>query len=206
MENWNKHIRFFCISYLFMIIYMIVVIKNSRDMYESYGSLFVGTLFFIVMLFIFSTSFITRTKILNWIYLILFFLGSVYALFQEKTSSYTYYYFDYKISFNTATFFRFFNILSIFLSLIFSFFIFSYLKKRKKEISFWALAFNIEVSMMFCIWFCFEKVNQNIWYYLPFIVVLMSVLIVYIWLMWKEKKIKKRQWEKKEPSKFMPKI
>jgi hypothetical protein len=136
----NDRICIFCPVYIIIIIYLSV--KNM-----GYNEFFLCVFLVLITLFIFITSFITRTKMLNYIYLILCLFEFIYVLFREYSlNNYIYYYFG--TSFETHTLLRFLDIFLACLSLSLSFFITSYLRKRKKEISFWALVFHFELLFL----------------------------------------------------------
>jgi hypothetical protein len=184
-KNLNRYFRVF--SLLFII--------------NAFCSLFndkIGWNFFFILLesivistIVLSLSYIKSTKKLNCIYIVLFFIiGLLYV-------------YNFIIENDKLSIFLF---ISFFFSFFISLFTYSILKKRGYEISIWGLAFNIEILItMSYIWFYFENINQNVWYYSSFIPILISVFILYMWLIWKKKKIKKLRRKKEDPSRFIPK-
>jgi hypothetical protein len=122
----------------------IIVQINSRQM--SWDGLILGIIILFLNIFILSLSFIKKLKVLNWIYAILYFLlfsCVIYALFESIEvngfySEFAFVFFSFGISF------------------ILSFILSSYLAKKKKEISFWAFAFNFEMLFLIII-LCFTS-------------------------------------------------
>jgi small-conductance mechanosensitive channel len=147
LKNYNGYISVFCVLYVIIMFKLVIYKPQNTD--EAYGILFIFLFLFFLILFVSLTSFITRTKILNWIYGILH-IPMLYYVFAALVDSIVKNEFGMKASLNFFLIMLFF-VVPVLISYAINFI---FKKKKNKEISVWALAFNIEMIMLFVLsWF-----------------------------------------------------
>jgi hypothetical protein len=136
INNYNKYIRIFCCLYLIITVYCIWEITHTHDMYKGYGLLFYSFLITLYNIFVLCVSFVKRARVIHRIYgslsiaLLIFYLYLLIQAIVEGNNDYHNFLYVF---------------LLVFIPISVSYVISFMLRKKNKEISFWALAFNFEI-------------------------------------------------------------